>query len=93
MTLSPTAPPAEEINAVAYRRAHAGKLMIIQRKEGKQLATADFFYVESVGTHPTGLFVTGIFQNARRSHMMASAVREANEAEIAWRNSAGKEPA
>jgi len=94
MTLSPIAVSPEETNAAAYRRAHSGKLMVIRRKEGKELVAADFFQLDSVGTHPTGLLVTGIFNNDRRSHMMASNVREANEADIAWRNSSRlKEPA
>jgi hypothetical protein len=85
MTPSPTAPPQEETNATAYRRAHAGKLMIIRRAEGEPMVASDFFQFDSVGTHPTGLLVTGIFQNDRRNHMMASRVRAANEVEIAWR--------
>ncbi len=94
MTLTPIAATPEETNAKANRRAHAGKLMIIRRDEAKEPAAADFFELDSVGTHPTGLLVTGIFHNNRRSHMMASSVREANEAEIAWRNRARvKEPA
>lgn len=70
--------------ARAYERAHAGKLMIIQRKEGQAPAAADFFQFDGVGTHPTGLIVTGIFQDSHRAHMMANGVREANAAEIAW---------
>ncbi len=84
----PIAATPEETNAKAYWRAHAGKLMIIRRDDAKEPAVADFFELDSVGTHPTGLLVTGIFCNNRRSHMMASSVREANEAEIAWRNRA-----
>jgi hypothetical protein len=87
---SPAAPPAEEINAVAYRRAHTGKLMLISREEGREPDLADFFHFDSVGTHPTGLFVTGIFDDERRSHMRATLVRDATEAEIAWRNSSRK---
>ncbi len=87
MTLPPIAVPREETNAAAYRRAHTGKLMIIRRAEGEPTVATDFFEFDSVGTHPSGLLVTGIFQNDRRSHMMASRVREANEVEIAWRNS------
>ncbi len=83
------APPAAvEIDAVAYRRAHAGKLMIVSREEGKEPVGADFFHFDSVGTHPTGLFVTGIFDDGHRSHMKAAAVRDANLGEIAWRNGA-----
>ncbi len=87
MTLSPIARLHEETNAVAYRRAHTGKLMIIRRAEDEPTVAADFFEFDSVGTHPSGLLVTGIFQNDRRSHMMASRVRDANDSEIAWRNS------
>ena len=77
--------PAEEISpARAYQRAHAGQLMIIQRKEGRELDVADFFRFDAVGTHPTGLIVTGVFQDMHRAHMMATGVREANSAEVAW---------
>jgi hypothetical protein len=86
-----TAPP--EISAADYRRAHAGKLMIIRRPEGQPLVASDFFKFDSAGTHPTGLMVTGIFQNDCRSHMMASRVRAANQAEIAWRDSSGENKA
>ena len=86
MTFPPIATLHEETSAVAYRRAHIGKLMIIRRAEGEPMVASDFFQFDSVGTHPSGLLVTGIFQNDRRSHMMASRVRAANEVEIAWRN-------
>ena len=77
--------PAEEISpARAYQRAHAGRLMIIQRKEGRELDVADFFRFDGVGTHPTGLIVTGVFQDMHRAHMMATGVREANAEEVAW---------
>ncbi len=85
MSLTASVPPAEPITAVAYRRAHAGKLMVIQRAEGRVPAASDFLLLESVGTHPTGLLVTGIFDHERRGHMMASAVRDANHSEIEWR--------
>ena len=85
-TLPAPAPAAAQLDARGYRRAHAGKLMIIERSEGKERSTRDFFHIADVATHPTGLLVTGIFENDRRSHMMASAVREANQAEITWRN-------
>jgi hypothetical protein len=80
---------AEKITARDYERAYAGKVMIIQRNDGTPLLTSDFFELEAVGTHPTGLIVTGLFEDGRRSHMMATAVRAANRAEIDWR-SAGK---
>jgi hypothetical protein len=76
----------EEIDAVAYRRAHAGKLMCISREEGRARDLADFFHFDSVGTHPTGLFVTGIFDDSHRRHMRVSLVRDASEAEITWHN-------
>jgi hypothetical protein len=79
-TLSP-----EKITARDYERAFAGKVMIIQRSDGAPLVTSDFFELDGVGTHPTGLIVTGLFENGRRSHMMASAVRVANRAELEWR--------
>ena len=90
MTTSlPVAAP-EQLDARGYRRAHAGKLMIIERSEGTERSARDFFHIEDVGTHPTGLLVTGIFDNNRRAHMPASSVREANEAEIAWRNESAR---
>ena len=79
-----TNPPAEEITAREYERFHARTLMIIDRRDGRPLATSDFFQLEAVGTHPTGLIVTGIFEDARQSHMMASAVRVADTAEVEW---------
>ena len=81
---------AEQLDARSYRRAHAGKLMIIDRSEGTEKSGRDFFHIEDVGTHPTGLLVTGIFDNNRRGHMLATSVREANEAEIAWHNKAAQ---
>jgi hypothetical protein len=69
--------------AQIYRRAHAGKLMVVQPTTDRKPAGADFFHVESVGTHPTGLFVTGKFAGGRIGSMRVSAVREANEEEIA----------
>jgi hypothetical protein len=36
------------------------------------------------------LFVTGIFDDARRNHMQASAVRDATPEEIAWHDSVGR---
>ena len=78
-----------ETPARAYRRAHAGKLMVVEPKEGREISARDFFYLEDVGTHPTGLFVTGLFDNDRRNHMMASAVRDATLDEIAWHDNSG----
>lgn len=86
MTLTSLAPPPEWTTAVAYRKAHTGKLMVICRAEGEPMVASDFFHFDSVGTHPSGLLVTGIFQNDRRDHMLAARVRQANAAEIAWRD-------
>lgn len=77
---------AEKMTARDYERANAGKVMIIQRNDDTPLVAGDFFELEGVGTHPTGLIVTGLFENGRRSHMMATAVRVANPAEIEWRH-------
>ena len=68
--------------AALYERAHAGKLMIMEPKAARLPVATDFFHIESVGTHPTGLVVTGRFASGLSS-MMASSVREANEGEIA----------
>jgi hypothetical protein len=73
----------EQLDARAYRRAHTGKLMIIRREEGRKLAVEDFFYFSDAGTHPIGLMVSGIFADKSRGHLLASKVRDANEAEIA----------
>ena len=95
MSTTLSAPAPEQLDARSYRRAHAGKLMIIDRAGGVERSAGDFFHIEDVGTHPTGLLVTGIFDNSRRGHMLASSVREANEAEIAWsrEHSAPRQPA
>ena len=84
MIAPPTALPQEKMDARTYSRAHEGKWMIVDRTDGRASATADFFQIESVGTHPTGLLVTGRFENNQRNHMMAAAVREANPTEIEW---------
>ncbi len=88
MTTTPSllAPPLpEEMDARGYRRAHSGKLMRITREEGRVRDLADFFHFDSVGTHPTGLYVTGIFADGHRGHMKTSLVKDASEGEIAWR--------
>ena len=59
--------------------------MVIDRKKDTPLTTSDFFELDDVGTHPTGLIVTSLFENGRRSHMMASAVRVATRDEIEGR--------
>jgi hypothetical protein len=62
---------------------------VVEPSSGREISAGDFFHLEEVGTHPTGLFVTGIFDNARRNHMLASAVRDASPDEIARHESAG----
>lgn len=84
MTTTPPTSAAPELNARSYHRAHAGKLMIIDRSDDKERSARDFFHIENVGTHPSGLLVTGIFDGNRRGHMLASFVRDANADEIAW---------
>ena len=91
MTSTQSTSDAAQLDARGYRRAHAGKLMIIDRSDDHERSARDFFHIEDVGTHPTGLLVTGIFDNNRRGHMLASSVREADAEEIAWR--AGLNPA
>ena len=81
---SAAVPLAPKITARDYERAYSGKVMIINRTDGTPLVASDFFELDGVGTHPTGLIVTGLFENGRRSHMMASAVRLANRTEIEW---------
>ena len=78
-----------ETPARAYYRAHAGKLMVVPPKTDRALSSGDFFRLQEVGTHPTGLFVTGVFDSARRHHMAASAVRDATQDEIAWHDNSG----
>jgi hypothetical protein len=78
-----------ETPARAYYRAHAGKLMVVESKTGRELSSGDFFHLQEVGTHPTGLLVTGLFDHDRRNHMAAAAVRDATPDEIAWHDNSG----
>jgi len=84
MTPIPNVAFPPETPARAYYRAHVGKLMVCESKAGRELSAGDFFRLQEVGTHPTGLLVTGVFDNDRRGHMAASAVRDASPDEIAW---------
>lgn len=79
--------PGEILDAGTYRRAHRGKLMTIKRIDGRKLSSDDFFYFDDVGTHPTGLMVTGIFSDKTRRHMQATIVRDTTQAEIAQHQS------
>ncbi|MEP6809772.1 MAG: hypothetical protein ABI992_05980 [Chthoniobacterales bacterium] len=87
MTTTPSG-AANPTPAQVYSRAYAGKWMVVQPTTDRQPVSADFFHLESVGTHPTGLFVTGKFAGGQSKSMRASAVREANEEEIAALQSA-----
>jgi len=89
MTLITDVARPNETPARAYLRAHAGKLMVCESRAGRDLSSGDFFRIEDVGTHPTGLFVTGLFENGRRNHMISSAVRDASPDEIAWHENSG----
>jgi len=90
MTSIPNGAPPNETPARAYYRAHAGRLMVCESKTGRELSSGDFFRLQEVGTHPTGLLVTGLFDNERRNHMAASAVRDATRDEIAWHDNSGR---
>jgi hypothetical protein len=83
MTTTPSDATGTPTPAQIYRRAHAGKLMVVLPTTDRPPVGADFFHVDSVGTHPTGLYVTGKFAGGRIGSMRVSAVREANEEEIA----------
>lgn len=89
MTPIPNVARPNETPARAYYRAHVGKLMVCESKAGRELSSGDFFHLDDVGTHPTGLLVTGLFDNDRRGHMAASAVRDATQDEIAWHDNSG----
>lgn len=89
MTSTTELVPRQETPARAYHHAHAGKLMVVEPTSGREISAGDFFHLEDVGTHPTGLFVTGLFDNARRNHMKASDVRDATPDEIAWHDNSG----
>jgi len=64
---------------------HRDKIMVLQKAEGVAPLSTDFFTVESVGTHPTGLIITAIFEHNRRQRLRPAEVRRATEQEIATR--------
>lgn len=90
--ITPPLPPASsspgDLDARSFCRAHAGKLMVVLHRDGRPASSSDFFRVENVSTHPTGLIVTGIFDDNRRGHLMASSLREPTASEIASRPAA-----
>jgi len=59
--------------------------MVLQRAEGQPPRSEDFFQVESVGSHPSGLIVTGVFEHNRRQNLRPMDIRRATEVEIASR--------
>ena len=62
---------------------HRGKMMVLQKAEGQVPVSSDFFLVESVGSHPSGLVITGVFEHNRRQRLRTSEMRRATEWEIA----------
>lgn len=60
--------------------------MVLQRAEGVAPQSTDFFTVESVGTHPSGLIITAIFAHNRRQRLRPAEIRAATESEIAAQN-------
>ena len=69
--------------AKQYMAAHRDKIMVLQKAEGVAPQSTDFFKVESVGTHPSGLIITAVFEHNRRQRLRPAEVREATELEIA----------
>lgn len=62
---------------------HRGKLMVLQKAEGVLPQSSDFFTVESVGTHPSGLIVCAVFEHNRRQRLRPAEIRCATDVEIA----------
>ena len=60
--------------------------MVVCGKEGQVVEGRDFFTVESVGTLPNGLLITGLFDHNRRERLRSHSVRLATEGEIAARH-------
>jgi hypothetical protein len=57
--------------------------MVVQRAEGQSPRSEDFFQVESVGSHPSGLIITGVFEHNRRQNLRPTDIRRATDLEIA----------
>ncbi len=76
----------ETRTAKDYYQDHRGRVMVVCAKEGQALESRHFFVVESVGTLPNGLLVTGLFEHNRRDRFRSHEVRLATESEIASRN-------
>lgn len=58
--------------------------MVLQKADAQAAPrNEDFFLVESVGSHPTGLVITGVFEHNRRQCLRLADMRRATESEIA----------
>ena len=77
---------ASSTNAREYMMEHRGKVMVLHKTEGQPFRSEDFFLVESVGSHPTGLIITGIFKHCRRQRLRLKQFRLATELEVASNN-------
>jgi hypothetical protein len=79
--------PGNETPAIGtakeYMAEHRGKIMVLQKAEGVAPLSTDFFTVESVGTHPSGLIVTAVFEHHRRQRLRPAEIRVATDLEIA----------
>jgi hypothetical protein len=74
---------SETVSAKEYMLEHRGKIMVLQKAEGVAPQTTDFFTVESVGTHPSGLIITAVFEHNRRLRLRPAEIRYATDLEIA----------
>jgi hypothetical protein len=81
--LLPGSTSIETTTAREYLSEHRGKVMVLQKAEGQAPPREDFFLVESVGTHPSGLIITGVFEHNRRQRLRPVEMRRATELEIA----------
>ncbi len=86
METNPESEFAETRTAKDYYREHRDKVMVVCGKEGQALESRDFFVVESVGTLPNGLLITGLFDHQRRERLRSHGIRLATEGEIATRH-------
>lgn len=86
MDTNPESVLAETRTAKDYYKDHRDRVMVICAKEGQALESRHFFTVESVGTLPNGLLITGLFEHNRRERIRSEGVRLATDGEIASRN-------
>ena len=77
---------AETRTAKDYYKDHRDRVMVVCAKEGQALESRHFFTVESVGTLPNGLLITGLFEHNRRERLRSETIRLATDGEIASRN-------